>query len=646
MAKRTVLLGVLVLLFAFQLPAEELEISGLPLHKEKLSDRAIRLWIGDYQSTTAVVALATDKGVVVIDTTDLPGVDAELRNIIAEELGREDFKYLINTHEHADHTSGNAVYADCEIIAHQQATEGIKSRADDLPRIMSWYRENLPQIELEVREAATSEEEAAQAENLKVSKARLAGMEAGIGWQLPTITFSERMRLDMGDMTIELSYAGGLHSASDIFIFVPEEGLLFTGDTMADTWFTDSPGCLQAFMVRRGVQHDFPLLLDSWQRLLARKEKIKDLVPAHWNGDISLQGFEARYSYIKTLWEGIGEAVDNGRSLDQVLVSFNLGEHFPELVNSPGVTPRNHRDSLIAVWCELTGDESAADALAAAISTVGIDKAIAECKAARLDSTSHRYFLERELNQLGYRYLGEQKLDEAIAVFALNTELYPDSWNVYDSLGEAYLAKGDNQRSAKLYRRSLEIVERFGNERQPPDKVLDAIGVKKGMVIGEVGAGRGRYTVHLADRVGSTGKVYANDISPAAIEALRARCQRDRLTNIEPILGEEEDPLFPEAGLDMIFMVWVYHMVESPVPLLRSFGPSLKAGAPVVMVEPVPEEIREELQHATSMGASDFHVNVLTAESMEAYANQAGFKLTRTIDDLLEKDIIYLLKKE
>ncbi len=93
-------------------------------------------------------------------------------------------------------------------------------------------------------------------------------------------------------------------------------------------------------------------------------------------------------------------------------------------------------------------------------------------------------------------------------------------------------------------------------------------------------------------------------------------------------------------------MVWVYHMVESPVPLLRSFGASLKPGAKVVMVEPVPEEIEQELKEVTARGATDVHVNVLTRQSMEAYARQAGFRLIRTMEDLLEMDVIYILEKE
>jgi ubiquinone/menaquinone biosynthesis C-methylase UbiE len=192
----------------------------------------------------------------------------------------------------------------------------------------------------------------------------------------------------------------------------------------------------------------------------------------------------------------------------------------------------------------------------------------------------------------------------------------------------------------------IEVFEKRNNERQPPDKVMDAVGVTAGMVIGEVGAGRGRYTVHLARRVGDTGKIYANDIDGEALDFLSYRCKKDQIANVETVLGDVEDPKFPDASLDMIFMVWVYHMVEAPVPLLKSFDASLKPGAKVVMVEPVPEEIEQELEEVTAGGATDVHVNVLTKESVEAYARQAGFRLVRTMDDLLEMDIIYILEKE
>ena len=64
------------------------------------------------------------------------------------------------------------------------------------------------------------------------------------------------------------------------------------------------------------------------------------------------------------------------------------------------------------------------------------------------------------------------------------------------------------------------------NRLQPPDQVMDVIGLKPGMVVAEIGAGKGRYVVQLALRVGETGKVYAEDIDSAALDHLAKRCNR------------------------------------------------------------------------------------------------------------------------
>jgi predicted methyltransferase len=84
------------------------------------------------------------------------------------------------------------------------------------------------------------------------------------------------------------------------------------------------------------------------------------------------------------------------------------------------------------------------------------------------------------------------------------------------SIGFAQSAAQSPEFLASLTR--VQQAERSGNDRQPPEKVMDAIGLKAGMVVGEVGAGRGRYTKQLARRVGPAGKVYANDIASDAGE--------------------------------------------------------------------------------------------------------------------------------
>ena len=79
------------------LPASSAEeVAGLPLHVQRLDPKTVRVWIGDHVSTTNVVAFATAKGVVVVDTTGVPKIDRELRRVIARELGRSDFAAQIN----------------------------------------------------------------------------------------------------------------------------------------------------------------------------------------------------------------------------------------------------------------------------------------------------------------------------------------------------------------------------------------------------------------------------------------------------------------------------------------------------------------------------------------------------------------------
>jgi SAM-dependent methyltransferase len=174
--------------------------------------------------------------------------------------------------------------------------------------------------------------------------------------------------------------------------------------------------------------------------------------------------------------------------------------------------------------------------------------------------------------------------------------------------------------------------ERRLNELQPPDKVLEAIGVRPGMVIGEVGAGRGRYTVHLARGTGPEGRVYANDIDAGSLAYLRERCQRDGVGNVVTILGKMDDPLFPPAGLDLVFMVNTWHHLARPVVLLRNLVPALRPGATVAIVE-----------HDPDKSGAAFRRESTSRETMQGQADEAGFEVVR-VETFLETDNIYILR--
>jgi ubiquinone/menaquinone biosynthesis C-methylase UbiE len=122
-----------------------------------------------------------------------------------------------------------------------------------------------------------------------------------------------------------------------------------------------------------------------------------------------------------------------------------------------------------------------------------------------------------------------------------------------------------------------------------PDRVMDAIGIRPGMVIGEAGAGSGYFTLKLARRVGADGKVYANDIDAVALERLRERCREEKLANVETVLGEIADPLFPAGSLDLAIMVYALHDFSEPEGFLGRLKASLKPGASVVILDRDPE---------------------------------------------------------
>ncbi len=451
------LVGLAFLLVAGSAAAET--VAGLPLHVAQLGDGAIRVWVGDHISSTAVVAIATEQGLVIIDTTGNPSVDRELRGFIARELGRDDFKYLINTHEHGDHTGGNAVYADCEIVGHELVAEGMARITADMPRRIEWNRNRIAELEAELASVGEDAPEAGMIrENLALERLQLDNWLADAAAPPPpTKTFADRMVLDLGDRTFELFFTGGMHTASDIAVLVPELGLLLTGDTMSDRWLTDTPGCLAAFVARSGVRHDFPLLLRNWKALLARRDEIRTLLTGHWNGDLSLAGFEARVDYIDALWEGAERIAAAGGGMERMLTEFALAARFPDLVDSPGFSNQNNYMTIVEIWRERTGQQSAAQALYALIDEGAGESAVREVVAQRGVEPAAYYFLEGDLNGWGYRFLQAGRAADAVTLFRINVELFPESWNVYDSLAEALLAAGSRDEAIAMYERSLEI---------------------------------------------------------------------------------------------------------------------------------------------------------------------------------------------
>jgi ubiquinone/menaquinone biosynthesis C-methylase UbiE len=118
---------------------------------------------------------------------------------------------------------------------------------------------------------------------------------------------------------------------------------------------------------------------------------------------------------------------------------------------------------------------------------------------------------------------------------------------------------------------------------QLPNQVIEAIGVVPGMVVADIGAGEGYFVGRLAETVGEAGHVYANDIDPNAVAALRRSF--GSTSNVTIVRGKADDPLLPDASIDLALLVNVIHLVEHPMQFLRNLAASLAPEGRVVFVQ-------------------------------------------------------------
>jgi SAM-dependent methyltransferase len=129
----------------------------------------------------------------------------------------------------------------------------------------------------------------------------------------------------------------------------------------------------------------------------------------------------------------------------------------------------------------------------------------------------------------------------------------------------------------------LERTEREEEERT--DLLVAALALRPGLVVADVGAGTGYLTRRMAPAIVPGGRALAVDVQPEMVSMLKAMVRRTGLTQIEPILGAEDDARLPEASVDLAIMVDVYHELAYPYEMLASITRALKPGGLIVFVE-------------------------------------------------------------
>ena len=179
----------------------------------------------------------------------------------------------------------------------------------------------------------------------------------------------------------------------------------------------------------------------------------------------------------------------------------------------------------------------------------------------------------------------------------------------------------------------LERAER--EEEEAPSKALDALDLKPGMVVADIGAGSGYYASRMAKRVGPSGRVYATDIQQGMIDLLERRIKAEGLTNVTTVLGGMDDPKLPPALIDLAIMVDVYHELQQPQIFLQRLKAAFKPGGRLVLVEFRKEDPKVPILEVHKMSVAE------VKQELEA----EGYALDQVIEVLPWQHIIVLRVK-
>ena len=170
------------------------------------------------------------------------------------------------------------------------------------------------------------------------------------------------------------------------------------------------------------------------------------------------------------------------------------------------------------------------------------------------------------------------------------------------------------------YIQSLERPER--DEYQQPGKVIEALNLKPGMIVADIGAGSGYFTRRLAEGVGHTGQVIAIDVEQKMLDYNRQELEKLWIVNrAKFILGKSDSPSLSEHSVDLVFLCDVYHHLKHHVDYLTRTKPALTPNGRVVIIDFYHDE------RSGKLGFSKHHL--VPREDVIENMQQAGYTLSQ-----------------
>jgi ubiquinone/menaquinone biosynthesis C-methylase UbiE len=181
--------------------------------------------------------------------------------------------------------------------------------------------------------------------------------------------------------------------------------------------------------------------------------------------------------------------------------------------------------------------------------------------------------------------------------------------------------------------KTLENPQRI--QGQKIDDVIKWLALKPGMVIADIGAGSGVFSLPMAKLVAPGGKIYAVDIQQGLLDYIGKQAKEEKIVNIHTVLGGYDDPKLPKNDVDMAFISDVLHHIEHRALYLKTLAKYLKPKSQIVVIEMDP--------HDPNTPHKDQPELQVTHEQIDQWMFVAGFTLARENKDLFPGTRLFLV---
>jgi hypothetical protein len=429
--------------------------SAQPFTTEKITDH---IFVLQNQDGEDQLLMTSEKGLVVFGTFWSSITARTYKDAIIEAFDRDDFYLTVNMVDRLDMFGGNAAYEETTIIGHKNLVDKYKGKEKEveaeIERLIEMWRwkEDVSRERLKTHEAG-SKEEINERRWMNTCKQRAEDLEQGFSLVLPTMVYEDRKTLDLGDITLELIWLGRAGFDGMTVAMVPEEKIaIIPGFIMHSHHLAPHPNA-------RYAKLDVPRWIEVYEEILEGDDAV-DMVVCDINQVWPRERAHTHLVYIRRLWEAVNRAEAAGKSLSETQELLSLDTEFafvkemqPYIDGGDDWIRPQHQSHVRVFYLQhkKMASEIFKEKLKSSPRT-----AAAEIKKLRKEE-SDLYFDEFSFNAIGYELLGESRYPEAIEVFELNVELFPESANVYDSLAEAYMKGGEKKKAVELYKKSLEL---------------------------------------------------------------------------------------------------------------------------------------------------------------------------------------------